>query len=104
MMAKKIRIELSKCLSGEKGQALTMVLVFMLLGSLTITPLLSFLSTALDTDRLYGDKTNALYAADAGIEDAIWQIKYDNLESLLTDPAYDEYDFSTNWTYSLSLI
>jgi hypothetical protein len=102
MMAKKIRIELSKCLSGEKGQALTMVLVFMLLGSLTITPLLSFLSTALDTDRLYGDKTNALYAADAGIEDAIWQIKYDNLESLLTDPAYDEYDFSTNWTYSLS--
>ena len=101
-MAKKIKFELYKCLSDEKGQALTMVLAFMLLSSLTITPLLSFLSTALDTNRLYEEKTDALYAADAGIEDAIWQIKYNNLSSLLTDPAYDEYDFSTNWTYNLS--
>jgi hypothetical protein len=102
MMSKKSRIELFKCLSGEKGQALIMVLVFMLLGSLVITPLLSFLGTALSTGRIYEDKTDALYAADAGVEDAIWQIKYDNLDSLFTDPAYDEYDFSSNWTYNLS--
>lgn len=101
-MVKKIKIELSKCLSDQKGQALTMVLAFMLLSSLTITPLLSFLGTTLETNRLYEVKTDTLYAADAGIEDAIWQIKYDNLETLLTDPAYDEYDFSSNWTYNLS--
>jgi len=98
----KIRIAVSKFLPEERGQALIMVLVFLLLGSLTITPLLSYMGTALKTGRMYQDKTEELYAADSGIEDAIWQIKYDRLEVLLSDPDYDIYDFGTVWTYSVS--
>jgi hypothetical protein len=79
-MAKKISAKLSKCLSSEKGHALTIVLIFMVLGSLTITPLLSYMGTALKAGQLYEDKTDELYSADAGIDDAIWQIKYDRLE------------------------
>ena len=79
-----------------------MVLVFLLVGSLTITPLMSYMETGLKTDQMYRDKADELYAADSGIEDAIWQIKYDRLEALLSSPDYDKYDFGTTWTYDLS--
>jgi hypothetical protein len=90
-------------LSNERGQALLIVLVLLLFGSLTITPVLSHVGTALKSTRVYEDKAGELYAADAGIEDALWQIKYEYLESLLTEsPAYDPYDFATTWDYNLS--
>jgi len=91
-----------KSTSAEKGQALILVLVFLLVGSLTITPLMSYMETGLKTDQVYRDKADELYAADSGIEDAIWQIKYDRLEALFSSPDYDKYDFSTTWTYDLS--
>jgi len=79
-----------------------MVLVFLLLGSLTLPPVLSHIGTALKTGEVYESKTDALYAADSGIEDAIWQVKYNRLEALLNDPVYDAYDFDTTWSYNLS--
>ncbi len=80
--------------SDETGIALIIVLVLLLLGSLTIMPVLAHLSTALKTGKLYEEKTNELYAADAGVEDGIWRIKYDFMG---TD--YDAYDFDTTWPY-----
>jgi hypothetical protein len=91
-----------KYLGGENGQALLSVLAFLLISSLTLPPILSHLGTSLETGRVYEDKTDALYAADSGIEDALWQIKYDRLEPLLTNPDYDIYDFGTTWSYSLN--
>lgn len=79
-----------------------MVLVFLLVGSLTVMPVLSYLGTALETGRMYEGKTDALYTADSGIEDAIWQIKYDRLEVIFDDPAYDAYDYVTTWSYDLT--
>jgi len=38
------------------------------------------------------------YAADAGIQDAVWQIKYDHILNFTTPSAYSPYDFSTVWT------
>jgi hypothetical protein len=101
-MIKRLKIKSSRFLSDETGQALIIVLTLLLLGSLTITPVLLHVGTAVKTGRVYEDKAGELYAADAGVEDAIWQIKYERLESLLTDPAYDPYDFGTTWTYGLS--
>ena len=60
------------------------------------------MQTSLKSGRIYEKKTDELYAADSGIEDVLWQINNDNLESLLTEPAYDSFDFSTTWSYSLS--
>lgn len=88
------------CKDNEAGQSLVLVVVFLLLGALTIVPTLSFLSTALDTGTVYEDKADSIFAADAGIEDAIWQIKYDALEILYDDPNY-AYDFATVCDYQL---
>ncbi len=88
------------CKDSEAGQSLVLVIVFLLLGALTIVPTLSFLSTALDTGTVYEDKADSIFAADAGIEDAIWQIKYDALEILYDDPNY-AYDFATACDYQL---
>ncbi|MFC2021122.1 hypothetical protein ACFLU1_04975 [Chloroflexota bacterium] len=86
----------------QKGQVLALVLILLFLGSTLIVTLLSFATTGAKSGLVYVKKTDELYAADAGIEDAIWQIKYDYLDTFLTNPAYSPYDFSTKWTYSAS--
>ena len=65
----------SRFLSDETGMALGIVLVLLVLGSLTMLPVLAHLATALKTSEMYEYKTNALYTADAGIEDALWRLK-----------------------------
>ena len=101
-MIKKIRGSLRKTLRHQKGQALVPVLILLLLGSLSLPPLLSYMQTSLKSGRIYERKADELYAADSGIEDVLWWINNDTLESLLTDPAYDPYDFGTTWSYGLS--
>jgi len=91
----------SKFLSGESGQAFLIVLIFLMLGSLTLVPTLVHISTALKTGEIYEESTNAIYAADSGIEDAIWQIKYDRLGVLFGDTENYAYIFGANCTYSL---
>ncbi len=102
-MIKRVKNISSRFLSDETGQALIIVLTLLLLGSLTLMPVLSHVGTAVKTSRVYEDKAGELYAADAGVEDAIWQVKYNRLEALLDDPAaYDTYNFATVWLYDLS--
>ncbi|HUV56562.1 MAG TPA: hypothetical protein VMV84_04950 [Dehalococcoidales bacterium] len=60
---------------SEKGQALILVLILLLLVSLVITPLLSLMSTGLKTGQVFEEMTYELYAADAGAELALRQIK-----------------------------
>jgi hypothetical protein len=66
-----------------------------------LVPALDHVSTALKTGVKYELKTDALYAADAGVEDAIWQIKYDGLESKFGDASFN-YIFSGNASYGLA--
>ncbi len=91
----------SRFISDQTGNALILVLIFLLMGSLMLVPALAHVSTALKTGVKYEEKTKALYAADAGVDDAIWQIKYDGLESKFRDANYN-YIFSTNASYSLN--
>jgi hypothetical protein len=99
-MKKRLKFISARHLADEAGQALILVLVFLLLGSLTLVPALAHIGTALKTGRAYEEKTDALYAADAGVDDAIWQVKYNGLESLFESPNYN-YIFSTNASYTL---
>lgn len=99
-MNNRIKSNLIKYLREEKGQALIAVLALLLLGSLTLPPILALIGTSLKTDKVYRDRANELYAADSGVEDAIWQIKYDRLEILFGDPNY-AYNFGTNCSYEL---
>jgi Tfp pilus assembly protein PilX len=67
---------------GEKGQALILVLVLLTLVCLIIPPLLGFMGTGSKSGAVYQEKTSELYAADAGIQDATWLIKYNHFSEL----------------------
>jgi len=79
----------------EKGQALVAVLGFLVLGGLTIVPLLAHMHTGLSAGRGYMRNIELDYAADAGIEDALWET---NNESIPIDPG----DYASEYDYELS--
>ncbi len=88
-------------MKDESGQGvLPLVLILVVLGSLIIIPLLAFMSTGLKAGHMHEDKTQRYYAADAGAEDAMWQIKNNQLDILF--PGYDSYDYATPYPYTLA--
>jgi len=95
-MTKAIRHKVKR---GQGGYVYILVLIFLVIGALMIPPLLNFMSTGLGSGRIFEQKAKELYACDAGIDDAIWQIKYENVSTLF--PAYDEYEYATPWPYTL---
>jgi len=103
-----MKIAVRRLIREEKGQALVLVLILLLVGGLVIAPLLDFMGTGLKVGKeVYENKMYETYAADAGVEDGLWQIKYDRLPILFPNPppdgdGYDEYDYSSSWNYSLN--
>jgi len=71
---------MKEAIRDQKGAALPLVLVLLVVGGLILTPLLGLMSTGLVSGQVYEKKTDELYAADAGVEDAIWRIQGNNLE------------------------
>jgi hypothetical protein len=100
-MTKTIRSVIHGLARNESGSALILVLVLLVLGSLVVVPALANVGTVLKTGARYEEKTDALYAADAGIEDAICQIKNDQLPYVLAGQGYHRYAYGENWSYDL---
>jgi len=65
---------LKQMISGEKGQALPIVLALLVLGGLTIASGLGYTTTILKSSRMLGEGMKGVYAADAGVEDALWSL------------------------------
>ena len=76
-MSKKMRMALSKSLRDEQGQALIFALIMLAVGSLIVVPLLAFMSTGLMAAQTAEERMKGLYAADAGVEGALWNVKAD---------------------------
>ena len=72
----------TKAIKGEAGQVMPLVLAMMALGSLVMVPLLNHAATTINTGKLVEEKTKGIYAAGAGVEDALWKIKNDTPDSL----------------------
>ena len=70
-----------RAIRDEQGNVLTLVLILLVVGGLILTPLLGLMSTGLVSGQVYERKMDEYYAADAGVEDAIWRIKYDPSDS-----------------------
>jgi hypothetical protein len=103
MKMAKLRKMLTHRGKNESGQgALAMVLILLMLGAVILTPLLVFMSTGLKSGQVYESKMQEFYAADAGVEDGLWQIKYDKLSTLFASYPYDPYDYDTSYSYSLA--
>jgi hypothetical protein len=91
------KVSLRGLVRDEKGQALILALILLVIGGLIMAPLLAYMSTGIIAGGAYEKKADELYAADAGAEDAVWKIQ-DGTEvrppSCITDP--------TSWNYSIS--
>lgn len=68
---------LSRLRNEEEGVALVIVMIMMTVGSLLIVPTLNFISTSINTGEVFEEKFEGLYAAEAGVEDALWRVAYD---------------------------
>ena len=79
-----------------------LILILLLIGMVIITPVLQFMGTGVTSGRVYEQKIGEIYAADAGVEDALWHIRYDFVEDLLGED-YDEYDYSSTYPYPYDL-
>ena len=66
---------LKQVIKSERGQALPIVLALLVLGGLTIVPVLNHAATSLNAGRTIEKSVNGLYAAEAGVEDTIWRLK-----------------------------
>jgi len=64
---------------NEKGYLLITVLILLVVGGLILTPLLGLMSTGLLAGKVYEKKMQEYYAADAGIEDALWKIQHNEI-------------------------
>lgn len=101
-----------QCTRGEAGQAALMAVLLLLgLGALILPPLLGFMGTGLKAGGMHERKVEQFYAADAGVEDALWHIKNDELDALFGgyNPEYDPFAYSDylhdppyQWAYTLS--
>jgi len=59
----------------EKGQALLLAIILLLVGGLIAAPLLAYMGTGILTGEVYETRTAELYAADAGVTYGLWKIK-----------------------------
>ncbi|APV44624.1 hypothetical protein Dform_01296 [Dehalogenimonas formicexedens] len=64
-----------KLIREEKGVTFILALIVLAVGSLIMVPMLSFMASGLAVGTKFENKTEELYAADAGVADAVWQIK-----------------------------
>lgn len=72
---------LKGAIRGEKGNVLILVLILLVVGGLILGPLLGLMGTGLLAGQVYEKKTAELYAADSGVEDALWKITHGEIPS-----------------------
>lgn len=68
---------LKQIAGGEKGQALPIVLALLVLGGFIIVPTLNYAATSLNSGRDIEKGIKGIYAAEAGVEDALWCLRND---------------------------
>ena len=78
-------------MNDEKGQVLPLAMLALALGSLVITPFISYASSSLIGSRVHEEVITEQYSCDAGIEWALWKLKttVETGELLTTSTTYD---------------
>jgi hypothetical protein len=85
-----------KLVRDEKGVALILALVLLLVGGLIAAGLLSHMGAGLLAGEVYGRRTAELYAADAGVEDAIWKLQNEKVAACAAQPIEPPYNINVN--------
>jgi len=82
-----------RAIKDEKGQAMLLAVILLLVCGLIVSSLLSFMGTGLLIGPVYEGRVAELYAADAGVEDAAWKIQQGEVPVCPGDPI---------WSYNIS--
>jgi len=72
----KMKSIVKKLVKDEKGAALALALILLLIGGLISAALLNHMGSGILAGEVHERRTAELYAADAGVEDAIWKITH----------------------------
>jgi len=88
--------KLLRKLNKQNGQVLPMALIFLVLAGMVVGPFLSYESAALLSTRIKDTLIDEQYAADAGVEDAIWKLLYTDI----TDTILVKEKDSVNYLFS----
>jgi hypothetical protein len=79
---------MKKLIRGEKGYVLIAALIVLLVLGLISGPLLSYMVSGLRAGHTFETGAGELYAADAGVQDAVWQIREGQLCSGMLPHTY----------------
>ena len=71
-----MKIAMKRLIRDEKGAALMLALILLLIGGLISTALLGHMGSGILAGQVHERRTAELYAADAGVEDAVWKIQH----------------------------
>ena len=91
-----MKITVSRLMKDEKGAAMVVAMVLLVISGLVSAPLLAHMSTGIVTGEVYEVRTAELYAADAGVEDAVWNIQHEVPEVMGLSGCYPD------WSYNMS--
>ena len=94
-----MEVAVKRIISDENGKVLLITLILLVVGGLILTPLLGLMTTGLAAGQVYERKMDELYAADAGVEDAICKIN-DQVEELPGPPCGG--GDPESWCYSIA--
>jgi hypothetical protein len=92
-----MKIAPKRLVRDEKGQAMLLALILLLISGLMAAPLLAHMGSGLLTGQVYETRTAELYAADAGVEDAMWKVQ--NGTEVKPPVACGD---PTSWNYTIS--
>lgn len=96
---------LHKLVKNEKGQTLIIVVLLMLVAALVIAPMLSHVSSGLKSGvEVFEEKMYGQYAADSGVEDALYRIQLSdpNMPDEWDGPWVDDDAYNAEYAYSLT--
>jgi hypothetical protein len=102
------KITMKGLIKGQKGQALVVALIVLVIGGLILTPLLGLMGTGIKSGQVFEQKVDETYAADAGVEDAMWHIRNNDIDEddLLREvlgAGYNHYYYSSDYSYVYDL-
>ena len=70
-----IKAAVKSIMKDEKGKAMMLALALLVVGGIIVAPLLGLITTGFAAGQVYEKKTKELYAADAGVEYAIFHLE-----------------------------
>ena len=80
----------------EKGAAMLLAVILLLVAGLVVASLLSFMGTGFVVGPVYEGRVAELYGADAGVEDAVWKIQRGVAKLCPGDPDWPPYSINVN--------